>query len=472
MSKAALKLITQEVAQARLWVEGNLSYKLWEQQEVIYYTIRKMPRHVQNVVVLCARQFGKSVLGVILATEDCLRNPDVVVMIIGPTIKQTRDIVIPRMKLIMKDMPEGIVRHVKSEDTWYFHNGAELKLGGFDTKSSAQRGKTIYKVYIEEILESDADTYSEFIRSDLVPALTHSKHAQIVFLTTLPKIPDHPFVLETIPDAQEDNAFFCYTIEDNKKITPEQKAAIIKLCRGVDSPDYRREYLCQQIRDAQIILAPEFDESIHVREFDLPTHAHFWTAGDVGGVRDKSVFLLLLYDFARAKILVINECSFDPDTGSGKMVKAALAMEAAYIKPPHYKFLGRYVDADGQLRVDFMQQHNYPVALPQKDELDPTVNLVRVALATNQIEIHPRCQLLIRTLRSGTFNKNHTDLERTQSLGHMDAFMALCYGIRHAIKSNPFPLYGDATIYTHYIDPKDKPQSKSAQALRQIFGVK
>jgi hypothetical protein len=450
-----------------LWAVGDLSYLLWEQQQVIYDRIRAMPKTIQTVVCLCARQFGKSVLGTILAVEDCLRNPDIVVMIIGPTIKQTREIVQPRMKLITRDCPDGLIRPVLSRDTWYFINGSELKLGGFDTKSTAQRGKTIYKIYIEEILESDPDKYLDFMRSDLAPALTHSKHAQIIYMTTLPKIPDHPFVLETIPEAMDQDAYFCFTIHDNKKISQEQYNAIVKLCGGVDSPDFRREYLCQQIRDATIILAPEFSEELHVnKNIVLPEYYNMWMSGDTGGVRDFSVFHLVAYDFPRAKVLFLDERWYPAETGSAIMIAGAREMEKDRV------IGARYVDAPGQLQVDFMYQHKYPCALPRKDELEATVNQVRVALSRLEVEIDPKCKLLIKTLRSGTFNKTHTDLERTKTLGHMDAFMSMAYGLRHTNKSNPFPLYNGADPHTHYIDTRNPERTKSAETLKSLFAVR
>lgn len=457
--------ITKAQAQELLWRHGDLSFLLWEQQKIIYSTIRSMPRNVQNVVVLCARQFGKSVLGCLLASEDCLNNPDTVTMIIGPTIKQTRSIVRPRMKLLMRNCPMDLVRHVKSEDTYYFSNGSELKLGGFDTNSGSERGKTLHKVYIEEIVESNPDDYLDFLRSDLGPALTHSKHAQIVYLTTLPKIPDHPFCLETVPEAQANDAFFKFTIHDNKKLSQEQYDSCVKMCGGIDSTDFKREYLCKQVRDSSIVLAPEFDEELHVKEVTAPEHTTYWISGDVGGVRDKSVFHLCCYDFVRAKMLVLDERAYSPDTGSAHMVKELREMES------DLKISSRFVDADGQLRVDFMYQHKFPIALPRKDELEATVNQVRVALSRCEVEIDPRCKLLIMTLRSGTFNKHKTDLERTHTLGHMDAFMSLAYGIRHCIRTNPFPLYNGADPHTHYIDTSTPERTKSQETFLSLFRV-
>lgn len=443
-----------------LWRRGILKWKLWPQQLVIYDTLRNLPRTVQTAVLLCARQFGKSVLGTLLALEDCLQNPDVIVLIIGPSIKQTRSIVRPRMKLLTKDAPEGLIKTVKSDDTWYFSNGSELKLGGFDTNSAAQRGKTIHKIYMEETCDSDGDSYVDFLQSDLAPALTHSAHAQIVHLTTLPKIPDHPFVLETIPEAEQSGAFFKFTIHDNKKLSKEKYDQCVKVCGGENTTAFKREYLCEQVRDSSIILAPEFDERLHVKPCELPKYSNFWIGGDIGGIRDMSVFHLCTYDFERDKILFLDERSFSAEVGSDIMAAACKEMEGSYK-------VTRHVDAPGQLQIDLAQQHKFVCHLPRKDELHATVNQVRVALQTQAIEIDPKCKLLIMTLRSGTFNHNRTDLARTSTLGHMDAFMSCAYAIRHANKGNPFPAYNGALPHTHYIKPST--QNENARGLQGIF---
>lgn len=459
LAQAAEEVLSDNASEV-LWERGILTWKLWPQQRGIYDTIRTLPRTAQVVVVLCARQFGKSVLGVLLALEDCIQNADIIVLIIGPSIKQTREIVRPRMKLLTKDMPAGMVRHLKSEDTWYFSNGSELKLGGFDTNSAAQRGKTIYKIYMEETCDSEGDDYIDFLQSDLAPALTHSKHAQIIHLTTLPKIPDHPFVLETIPEAALAGAYFKFTIHDNAKLDENQYAQCVKVCGGEHTTAFKREYLCEQVRDSSIILAPEFDEEKHVRTCVVPDWCYFWVGGDTGIVRDLSVFLLCGFDFKRAKILFLDERAFTPDIGTGAMVAAIREMEGA-------REVTRHIDTDARLRLDLSGQHKFITSLPRKDELEATVNQVRVALQNCEVEIDPKCKLLITTLRSGTFNRTRSDLARTTTLGHMDAFMAAAYSIRHANKSNPYPAYLGARPDTHYMRPL--PASQAVRGIKDLF---
>lgn len=472
-AKAVSEALT-EVSTGELWERGVLKWKLWPQQRPIYDTVRSLARDVQTVVFLCARQFGKSVLVVCLAVEDCLQNPDIIVLIIGPSIKQTRAIVRPRMKLITKGAPvwsdrykdekgrfKKFIHPVKSEDTWYFANGSELKLGGFDTNSAAQRGKTIFKIYLEETGDSEGDDYVDFLRSDLAPALTHSAHAQIIHATTLPKVPDHPFVLETVPEAEMAGSLFKFTIHDNKKLTKEKYDQCVKISGGESSIAFRREYLCLQVRDSSIILAPEFDEALHVRECEEPKYAFYWLSGDTGIIRDLNVYHFWCYDFKRAKKMVLDERWYRPDIGSALMVKECLEMEGPRKVP-------RFVDTDTRLRLDLAGQHNFPTNLPSKDELEATVNLVRVELQTCAVEISPKCKLLITTLRSGTFNKNRTDLARTIALGHMDAFMSFAYGLRHTNTANPYPAYGGATPYSHYIRPST--QNQNAAGLQKLFG--
>lgn len=472
-TKIDLEAIAQEEATNILWAVGDLSYKLWDQQIAIYLRVKSLPPHVQQIVFLCARQYGKSVLGVLLACEDCLANPDVVVMIIGPSIKHAREIVTPRMRMICKDAPEGTVKFHKSKDYWEFDNGSELRLGGFDTTSGTTRGKTLYKIYIEEILESSPDTFLDYLRSDLVPALTHSKNAQIYYLTTLPKIPDHPFVTDIIPQADMDGVYFVYTIDDNKKIDETKKKEIIKLCGGENSVEYRREYLCEQVRDHSLVLVPEFDDKIHVKEIELPEFFKLWVGGDTGGVRDLTVYLLFAFDFLRAKVLVLDERWFPPETPSKYMIDGLRDMENMGLDDTQLKprIEGRYIDADGQTRVDTMLFHNLPAALPRKDELEATVNQVRIEIFRDNVIISPKCKLLISTLRSGTFNKNKTDLERTKALGHCDAFMALAYGLRHAIKDNPYPKHKGMNPVVHYVDESVPERRGNTQAYRDMFKI-
>lgn len=413
------------------WKKGDLEYKLWDQQKPIHETIKSLPLTANTIVLLCARQFGKSTTGCILALEDCLQHDNISVMIVAPEIKHARSIVNPRLRMLTADAPEGYVNFIKSEDRWMIGN-SEIILGGFDVKNAGRiRGKTLHKIYIEEIVDSDPDSYRDSLKSDLAPALTHSKTPQMIYLTTLPKIPDHPFITDTIPEATLNGAFFKYTIHDNRKLTQQQYDTCVRMSGGEDSVEFRREYLCEMVRDQSITVIPHFTKE-HVATFELPLQARYFVTIDFGGVRDKTVALLHTYDFFNNRHMVIDERKWDANTSTDEIVDELWRMESGY------QIEQRVSDCPGQLLIDLNETHNYQVIMPTKTDWLASVNQMSVLFSLNQIIIHPRCEFLIQSCRSGTFNKHKTDFERTHALGHCDALAALMYAVRSQNKLTPY----------------------------------
>lgn len=437
--------VTYKQVVHELWRRGHLSYKLQPQQRPIYDQIRTLPENVDEAVVLCARQFGKSVLGVLLAIEDCIRYPNRCILIVGPTLVQTKDIVSPRMMLLTQDAPPGLIRRAKSENRWYIGQ-SELIIGGFDVNSSSQRGKTVQTIYIEEIVDSHPDKYIEAMRSDLGPAMTRSDAGKMIFLTTPPKIPDHPFLTETVVQARLNDAFHKYTIYDNKELSKAQFDACVRRAGGKKSVDFQREYECKVVRDSSIVVVPAFDETKHVRPLQMPGYFNLQIAMDWGGVRDHTVGLLYCYSYHDNRMYVLQEFHCGPNVGTNEIVKGMREMEAErFIKK-------RAVDAPGQIMVDLSTMHNYDVQLPPKDDWKAQINALNVAFSEDRLWVSPDCPFLIETLRSGVFNKNRTDFERTRTLGHCDAIAALMYGHRTLDRSNPFP---DVVPDNTFIPPQE-----------------
>lgn len=457
----ALHDIPAHEIQEYLWTQGYIGQKLWKQQQKIYETIRSLPAYLDPIVVLCSRQFGKSFLGTLMAVEDCLRYPGFTVCVVGPTIKQTVDIVHQAMKIIEEDAPAGLIERSKAETRWHIGH-SELIVGGFDTKTATrQRGKRALKVYVEEVVDSNPDQYREAIRSDLGPMLTHSPEPQMIFLTTPPKVPDHPFITETIPEAKLNDAFFLYTIDDNAELNQEQYDACVKRSGGKSTVEFRREYMCEIIRDANIVVVPDFDPKRHVFPIALPQSAKYQLAVDFGGVRDLTVGLLSCHSFLDAKDYILDERVFQPNTPTEQIVYELRKMEAGF------DIEARFADVPGQLQIDLNNYHNYPIQMPPKDDWAAAVNSMAVAFSTDRIQIDPKCSFLIQSLESGTFNRNRTDFERTKALGHCDALAALTYGLRTQDRSNPFRSVGDQSRVMFY-RPAQKQEPELHEALQPV----
>ncbi len=424
-----------ESVRTKLWQLGMLKWKLWDQQRHLYETIRGLPSNTSTAVVLCSRQYGKSYLGSLLAVEDCIRFPGCSVLVVGPTIKQTVDIVHQSIRKIAEDAPPGLIKRSKSETRWYIGD-SELIVGGFDVSNATrQRGKTIQNIYLEEIVDSNPDQYNETIRSDLGPALTHSKGGKMVFLTTPPRLPDHPFLLDTVPEAQFHNSYFCYTIDDNKQLSEEQYDACVRRCGGKDTIEFQREYLCKVVRDTTITVVPHFNADFHVREFNLPNSAHVQVAVDMGGVRDFTVGLIHTYDFASDTDLVWDEVMFPVNTPTSVIIEGLQKLEKGH------QIHQRWFDAPPQLVSIDLAQIGYYASVPIKTDWMAAVNNMSSRFSQGKVLVHPRCKFLIQSLRSGIFNKTKTDFERTLTLGHCDALAALMYGIRHQDRSAPYSTF-------------------------------
>lgn len=457
----------------RAWQLGRLSYKLHDAQMIIYKTLRGLPPGVKEAVCLCARRFGKSYLGVLMAIEDCLRNPGVYVRILGPEISQTVNIVEPLIDKICRDAPPGLVKRKAAEHRWKV-GSSWLVLGGFDnTNIKKHLGQEAYAFYIEETGSSNADDYTYAQREVLAPQLLHSRGKR-VHLTTPPTDPNHPFVLEVMPKAQVNNVYFKYTIYDNPLLDDEQVKEAIDESGGLDTDAFKRNYLCEIIRDKRLMVIPEFDRKVHVKNFDPPAHAQWMTTIDFGGVRDKTVALLMYYDFKANVDVVWDERVFDENTSTSTIVAGVLEMENSLTHP--HKVNYRYGDASGQTHVDANQTHNFHFSMPHKQDLDAAVNAVRVGFKQGKILLHERCKFLALTLESGMFNDKRTDFLRTDALGHFDAGMALVYGRRMLDRhTNPYPdrVFNLSTqIPTHLAVKRDELSEISKSIVPKRFGKK
>lgn len=439
-------------AKHELWRRGILSWKLHPVQLIVYIALRALPKSIREAVVLIARRWGKSYLGVLMAIEDCIRNPNKQVFIVGPSIKQTRRIITPIIRDICADAPPGMIKQTKSDLTWAIDDST-LLIGAFDTALESFRGLEAFSIYLEESGLADSQEYEYTLKSVLGPALMNTQ-GRIHHLTTPPREEDHPFVTTTVPSAILNNSYYTYTIEDNPRLSKEEIESEIKAAGGRGSEHCERELFCKIVKDRERLLLPEFDESIHVKDIVKPSHSFFITSIDFGGTKDPHAGLLGYYDFERNKVCIIDETWLPINTGTDEIIKAHLDMETrnnvAWLKGSPQ----RVIDAPGQVLTD-IKRLGYSGGLPQKgkDSVSDGIQALRTALTKGSLEIHPKCIKLITTCKYGRWDKNKEDFQRTDALGHCDPVAALSYLFRHIDRSNnPFPQHLGLNRDDHYFE--------------------
>lgn len=453
--KPRLRLPSIDKYKRWAWYKGKLDWKLHAAQKSIYSILRGLTQNQREALILCARRFGKSYLGVICALEDCLQNDEVQVAIIGPTHKQTRSIVTPLIRSILRDAPEDLVNHGKSTSTWHTANGSSIILGGFDTVLESLRGLDLYSVYLEEsgLATADSEEYNYLLYSVIFPTLMHSR-GRITHLTTPPRILGHPLVTETLPRCGMEGTLFSFDITKNPLLTEEDIEKEIELLGGRNSITVRRELFVEIIRDDSVTILTTFNEDVHVKDIEPSHDLVYCVGGDLGYTNDLSVFLLAGYDHNLGKILILDEKYFQPSTATSEIVNAL--EEWKELNPTFV------VDIQGNTRID-MSGLGLPTVTPIKDRFESTITFLRNEFYRESLFINPKCSLLINTCLNGMFNKQKTDFYRTTTYGHCDALMALVYLLRSIDK-------------TKDLRPKPKPHEvfsiqKDSDFVKNIKGL-
>jgi hypothetical protein len=301
------------------------------------------------------------------------------------------------------------------------------------------------------------------MKSDLGPALTRSAGGKMIFLTTPPKVPDHPFIQETIPLAQLKNAYYKYTIYDDQMLTEEQFRACVERCGGIDTVEFRREYLCEVVRDERVTVLPSFNKEFHVKPMNLPEYYHPEITIDWGGVRDNTHAVLTTYDWNRNMFLVMAEKVYPPNTST-----SLIRQEIGRDWEANYRIYAVWADVPGQIQVDLINDPRFNIQIPQKTDFLAAVQNLDVMFRQNQIEIDPSCKVLIATCDSGQFNKQRTDFARTLAFGHCDGIAALMYAVRMRTYENPWPIIAPNRI-TQWAPDRDFPRGDKITLANSVI---
>lgn len=429
------------LAKAALWRTGNLSFKLHPGQLEIYNQIKTSIDSGQKEFALrVARQYGKSYLIVILALEMCLQHSGIIVRILGPTLDSIKNIVEDNLAPIIQDAPRGLIRRMKT-DKRYTVGKSSLRIGTVERAhiDASARGGNAFCIFIEECAASvKSEDLKYAIESIVNPQLLRSSKEQggglLGYITTPAPVATHYFHSVIEPPLQAIGAYWSRTVYENPQLTPEQVALAMQRCGGELSEAWRREYLCEIFRSESIMIVPEFSER-HIVDFELPEHRRLYTCLDGGGSKDCSCALLCHWNLEDKKLYISNEVFATPQTPSVKFIAGIKEMESVDSFGPVF----RVGDLPGQLSVDYNQTMQFTIQQTAKDNADVALQNIRNMFYRDEIVIHPRCTMLIRTLNEGQWNNSRTDFMRTPDLGHSDAIDALIYAARNIDKTECRP---------------------------------
>lgn len=491
--------VSKKDAIRQLWKMGNLDYKRRSNQI-------KMRDHIDNskskvVKILASRRNGKSFEILMEAIELCNTKKFAIVKYICPKLRMVKTIVNVNMRIILEDCPEDMRPEWKENDKiWLFPNGSEIQFAGTDNGSHENlRGGSADLCIVDEAGFCDHLDY--VIKSILRPTVI-TTGGKIVMISTPSKNSDHEFIQIYVLPSQNDGTLLTLKVTDNPSLTQEQIDEIaMDYPTGVEDPHYRREYLCEIIRDKDSVVIPEFTpekENELVKSQPQPPYFDIYTSGDVG-FRDLTVYLFGYWDFKKATLVIEDELVMN----GPEMTTEKLAEEIKKKEFERFNFVNdagekvarpvymRVMDNNLIMMNDLNRLHSLNFIATEKDNKEAQINQVRMMIANNQILIHPRCKHLIYHIKgaswkeAGASTKNRTFSNLSDSSdfsvrgGHADALDALIYLVRNIIRShNPYPKnyglpQGEDVFYGYHQEIKQLSQDEGfVNKVKQLLNIK
>lgn len=431
-----------------LWRRGILHWKCHSVQKEMYEIFESAPGY-STLFWLLARQTGKSYLLALLALQQCLKEKNSIVKLLTDTKIHVETIFLPLFRELLDDCPEELKpTYHKKDYVFRFPNGSEIQLAGSDNGHYERlRGQKSHLVLIDEAGFCSKLRY--IVKSVLLPTLTHTK-GKLILATTPALEPDHQSY-HFIEVAEMKDMLSKKTIYDNPLLEQDQIDSIIEECGGVETEDFRREYLCERIRSEDNVVFPELTEEFLeeiVTDWDKPPFYHTYEGMDLG-FKDLTAVVFGYYDFRSDKIIIEDELVLKgSQVELPKLVETINEIEEKrwtnILTNEVSRPLVRVSDHNLIVLQEISRISGGKVAFQpaRKDDNGAAINNLRMMLANKKIIIHPRCVNLIRHLRNCQWKDSGTKLafSRSADNGHYDAVDALKYMIRHiAYTQNPYP---------------------------------
>jgi hypothetical protein len=364
-----------------------------------------------------SRRLGKSTTCSLYASEQAYRKKQKILYATA-FLTDLENFILPIFEWVLQDCPDDLRPIWKaSKKEYHFKNGSIIKLIGLDKNANSLRGNNIDILIVDEA--AFVRNLGYLYRSVIIPA-TMKRKFKLIFPSTPPESPEHFWSAELIHKAKAKGTYVELTIDAISDLSETEKERLLEAVGGRDSITAQREFYCKIIADVTRTIAAEFSREKHVREF-IPDHVKWMLFGDTGGVKDKTVFLEVGFDHTSGKVIFKDELEFENSTPSSQIIAA--------VKAKWGEGMTLIMDAPGQLLIDYSSL-GLPAALPQKDDFGAGLLLLNNSFYNNTTVISPKCALLIRTLEGGLLNKQRSDYERSESLGHCDAVAAAIYALR------------------------------------------
>lgn len=490
-TKSSNNTPTKRQSRSILWSRGKLNYTLWKQQKRIEAKFQEVKaRGGKFLFINISRRFGKTFWVAKKCIEMALtcanRNPRI--KIGAAFYEDLQEFIIPSHEQILDQAPQFVKWYWRPSKKKYLFpkKKAEIKLVGLDLKPNGLRGGYADLIVIEEC--GFVKKLDYLYSSVCMPMTMYREGAMVIMIGTPPETPDHPFV-QFQAKAQLEDCYLELTIDDNEQLTDKEKEAYLAEC--LTESDRLREYYCKCVVDETRAIIPEWRDE-HMTEWEKDEFFKYYykyVSMDLGVKRDQTVALFGYYDFLQATLVVEDEFMMTGHTmTTDKLAGCDDPCEIIKTDPLHECSKGikgyerelwgetkpfrRTADSDNPLLLqDLASKHGVGFLPVKKQALHTMVNQLRIWVREGRVKIHPRCKLTLGCLKTGIWNEQRTEFDRSKVYGHYDALASLIYMVRRVdTTTNTIPdLYNMSEITHHIPEHIKRKQLGNVEAVREML---
>jgi hypothetical protein len=463
------------------WATGNLSYLLRPHQQTQLYRWIKSLRGAAPIILNCHRRLGKSTLLLLLLIERCLKQPGTIAKLGAPTQKQVDEIVLPLMSWLLAECPEEF-RPRQAGRHWYWRNPAwdseresDLNIIGCDYKhGDGLRGPAADIIALDEVAFMD---HLEYLVKDVCSYQFVGRiNPQLILASTPPRSMAHDFTKPKgfIEIAQAAGRYAEARASKNPDFTLHDEEMLLSIVGTKESIGWQREAECELVSDESRLIVPEFravKAEIVLEKIPRPPAFQPWISMDTGWVDNCAVVFGYVNFFEQ--FLVIERTMLTRYRTTGE-----IAHMVRQIEQELYGGLGhrpiRIADCTPQQLDDLARDHKLYFTPVEKYDREAAIAKLRAAIQIKKVRIigsdnaGPN-QPLTYQLEHGIWNERRSDFERSETLGHCDALMALVYlnkMINWHQNPAPPPTYDKSTQF--WVDPPKPTNHALLEALGRV----
>ena len=291
-------------------------------------------------------------------------------------------------------------------------------------------------------------------------------------LGSTPPDVEHPFDQRYCTEAELGGYYFHATIYDAGY--PEDQIAEFKREAGWIEQEHRWkspaheltwriEYLAERgLRNPEKTIIPGWQDKYiqTVRKDNYYPFFHKAVSLDVGTKHDLTVALFGYYHYLNAQLVIEDEFSIPGPEFTTLKLSSAIRVKEHNLWGSQQPALR--VSDISDIQADLNITHNLPFVSVSKIELHSMVNRLNLLVDAGRLVVHPRCKLLIQTLKNGIWDKNREEFAHSEiGLGHMDALASLIYlhqSFEPYYSINPIPInaptFSNVDLHGHYGEMK------------------